>query len=64
VFQDQNHTIKLLPPSVQDKGKKATIEMTIGEAVAKQIFDNDTLGYFLVRINFFLRKIGINPTQL
>ncbi|PLW19394.1 hypothetical protein PCANC_00091 [Puccinia coronata f. sp. avenae] len=60
----ENHKIKLLPRSVQAEGKTDTIEMTIGEAVVKQIVDNHTLGYFLVRIDLFLRKIGINPTRL
>jgi glycyl-tRNA synthetase len=60
----EDHKIKLLPRSVQAEGKTDTIEMTIGEAVAKQIVDNHTLGYFLVRIDLFLRKIGINPTRL
>lgn len=60
----ENHRIKLLPRSVQAKGRTETIEMTIREAVEKQIVDNHTLGYFLARIDLFLRKIGINPARL
>ncbi|KAA1080250.1 Glycine--tRNA ligase 1, mitochondrial [Puccinia graminis f. sp. tritici] len=60
----ENHKIKLLPRSVQAEGKSETIEMTIGEAIEKQIVDNHTLGYFLARIDLFLRKIGINPDRL
>ncbi|KNZ47687.1 glycine--tRNA ligase [Puccinia sorghi] len=46
----ENHRIKLLPRSVQAEGRTETIEMTIG--------------YFLARIDLFLRKIGIDPARL
>lgn len=38
--------------------------MSIGEAVDKGIVANETLGYFLARINLFLLKIGIDPRRL
>lgn len=60
----ENHKIKLLPRSVQSEGRTDIIELTIGEAVDQQIVDNHTLAYFLVRIDLFLRKIGIDPNRL
>lgn len=37
---------------------------SIGEAVAQGIVDNETLGYFLVRVHMFLLKLGIRPDCL
>ena len=34
--------------------------MEVGEAVHKKIIDNETLGYFLVRIFLFLKEVGVN----
>jgi glycyl-tRNA synthetase len=38
--------------------------MSIGEAVATKLVDNETLGYFLVRIMLFMEKIGIDMKKL
>ena len=38
--------------------------ITIGEAVAKKIVDNETLGYFMVRIFKFLEIIGIEMKRV
>ena len=38
--------------------------MQIGEAVDKGIVANETLGYFLARIQLFLVHIGIDPSRL
>lgn len=61
-FKDVKLT--LLPKDVQLSGKTSTIEMTIGDAVANNVVDNETLGYFMARIHLFLTKIGIKGDRL
>jgi len=39
-------------------------EMQIGEAVEKGIVANQTLGYFMARIQAFLIKVGVDPSRL
>lgn len=56
--------LALLPKETQMSGSTDLTEITIGEAVEKGIVDNETLGYFLVRIYLFLTKIGIDPSRL
>lgn len=56
--------LALLAKDVQLSGSTEVTHMAIGEAVAKGIVDNQTLGYFLVRIHLFLVKIGIDPARL
>ncbi|KAG0413209.1 hypothetical protein HPB47_009653, partial [Ixodes persulcatus] len=38
--------------------------ITIGEAVAKGLVANETLGYFLARIQLFLLRVGVDPGRL
>ncbi|KAI0423572.1 hypothetical protein F5Y09DRAFT_327010 [Xylaria sp. FL1042] len=61
--QVENVELELLPRDVQLSGKTSTVRMTIGKAVADGIVDNETLGYFLARINLFLQKIGVDPKK-
>lgn len=56
--------ISLLSKEVQQAGKTDILKITIGEAVAQGIIDNQTLGYFIGRIFLFLIKIGVNPEKL
>ncbi|KAG2123677.1 hypothetical protein BD769DRAFT_902427 [Suillus cothurnatus] len=64
-FREVRDTVlSLLDRHVQVGGSTQVTQMTIGEAVDKGIVANETLGYFLVRINLFLIKIGINPKRL
>ncbi|RUS21874.1 glycyl-tRNA synthetase [Endogone sp. FLAS-F59071] len=56
--------LNLLPASVQQAGKTEVVPTPIGEAVAKSVVDNKTLGYFLARIYLFLTKLGIKPDRL
>jgi len=60
----KDQVLRLLPKETQSAGKTELLEITIGEAVEKGIVDNETLGYFLVRIYLFLVKIGIDPSRL
>jgi len=56
--------LALLPKDIQMQGKTDLTEMTVGDAVAQKVVDNETLGYFLARTQLFLTKIGIDPTRL
>ena len=47
----------------QMDGKPAR-QSTIQDAVEKKIIANETLGYYMARIQAFLVKVGINPTKL
>lgn len=64
-FADVKDTkMTLLNRHTQLAGSEETVEMTIGEAVSSGTVDNETLGYFLVRIQDFLLKLGIDKTKL
>lgn len=64
-FADVKDTkLSLLNRKTQLAGSTKTEELTIGEAVAIKLVDNETLGYFLVRIQDFLLKLGIDKTKL
>ncbi|WWC90967.1 glycine-tRNA ligase [Kwoniella dendrophila CBS 6074] len=56
--------LTLLPKDIQSEGKTDTTQMTVGDAVAQKIVDNETLGYFLGRTQLFLEKIGIDPSRM
>ena len=43
---------------------KRPFPMSAGDAVAKGVIANETLGYFIARTHMFLLKIGIDPTRL
>ncbi|KAJ3205128.1 Glycine--tRNA ligase 1, mitochondrial [Entophlyctis luteolus] len=55
--------LDLYPADRQLKGL-GTVRMSIGDAVAQGIVNNETLGYFVCRIHLFLLRIGINPKRL
>ncbi|KAF2866551.1 glycyl-tRNA synthetase [Massariosphaeria phaeospora] len=56
--------LELLNREVQLSGK-TTVETTkIGTAVETGIVDNETLGYFLARIQLFLLKLGIDQKKI
>jgi glycyl-tRNA synthetase len=54
----------LLNRHTQLAGKTDIEKMTIGKAVADGIVDNETLGYFLARIQLFLAKIGVDQSKV
>ncbi|GAA98156.1 uncharacterized protein L969DRAFT_93235 [Mixia osmundae IAM 14324] len=60
----KDQKLSLLPKDVQSAGKSDLTEMTIGDAVGKGIVNNETLGYFLVRVYLFMIKIGIDPARM
>lgn len=64
-FKDVKDTeLTLLDRDVQAAGNTQTRRMTVGDAVAQGVIANETLGYFVARIQSFLLKIGINPSRL
>ncbi|RMY76660.1 hypothetical protein D0862_13705 [Hortaea werneckii] len=56
--------LPLLGRQTQNAGGSTPTVMTIGEAVDTKLADNETLGYFLVRIMLFMQKIGIDMNKL
>jgi glycyl-tRNA synthetase len=56
--------LSLLNRKTQLAGSTKADTMTVGEAVATKLVDNETLGYFLVRIQSFLLKIGVDQSKL
>lgn len=56
--------LHFLPKDVQQSGKTTLTEMSVGEAVASGMVDNETLGYFLARIYLFLMELGVDPAKL
>lgn len=60
----KDFVLPFLPSSMQMQGLSEAIEMTVGEAVAKKIVNNETLGYFLVRTAMYLLKIGVKRERL
>lgn len=51
--------LQFLPRHVQTEGSSTPLQVTVGEAVATGMVNNETLGYFLARTAQFLWKIGI-----
>ncbi|KAF2488588.1 glycyl-tRNA synthetase-like protein [Lophium mytilinum] len=56
--------LELLNREVQLSGKTDVKTTPIGEAVERGIVDNETLGYFLARIQLFLLKIGVDKSKI
>lgn len=56
--------LNILPAHVQMSGKSDVVRMTVGDAVSQGIINNQTLGYFLARVNLFLLKIGVKEDKL
>ena len=64
-FAEVKHIkLDLLTRDVKLTGKSQIQSTPIGRAVETGIVDNETLGYFLARIQLFLEKIGVNKTKL
>lgn len=56
--------LSLLNRDVQSSGKTDIQKMTVGKAVEIGLVDNETLGYFIARIQLFLLKLGVDPSKL
>ena len=59
----QNTPVVLFSACDQMDGKPAC-QTTIEKAIGQQIIKNQTLGYYMARIQSFLVKVGINPQKL
>ena len=60
----KNTVLSFLPQDVQEAGSNELQQLTVGEAVASGMVDNETLGYFIAKIYVFLVKIGVVPSRL
>jgi len=56
--------LDLLNRDVQLSGKTTVRRTPIGKAVATKLIDNETLGYFLARIQLFMERIGTDRSKL
>ncbi|KIX10186.1 glycine-tRNA ligase [Rhinocladiella mackenziei CBS 650.93] len=56
--------LSLLNRKTQLAGSTKADVLTIGEAVSTGLVDNETLGYFLARIQDFLLKLGVDKSKL
>jgi glycyl-tRNA synthetase len=56
--------INLLDRHVQLAGKTNATSITLGEAVQNGIIDNETIGYFIARIQLFLIKLGLDSNKI
>ncbi|OQO03455.1 hypothetical protein B0A48_10119 [Cryoendolithus antarcticus] len=56
--------LPLLSRSIQSEGGSKPAFVSIGEAVDSKLVDNETLGYFLVRIALFMDRIGVDASKL
>jgi glycyl-tRNA synthetase len=55
--------LTLYSACAQMDGKSAE-RMTVGQAVSQGIINNETLGYFIARIQGYLMKVGLDPAKL
>merc|ERR1719189_1405960 len=63
-FDDVKNTeVSLYSACCQMEGK-SVYKTTIAKAVEEKTIDNQTLGYFIARIQQFLIKAGVDPTKL
>jgi len=63
-FESVRHFVLPLYPRENQVGDKVIQKMTIGDAVARGVVNNETLGYFLVRDYMFLTRCGIKPDAI
>lgn len=56
--------MSFLDRNVQLSGSTEVTKMTIGKAVETGLVDNETLGYFIARIQAFLLKLGVDFNKL
>lgn len=56
--------VLVLFPATAQLETGRTVNMSIGEAVATGVVNNETLGYFMARTQMWLEKIGVNPVKM
>lgn len=63
-FSNIENTQMVLYSACNQMDGKSAEKKTIGEAVKTKLVANETLGYFMARIQMFLTSIGIDPEKL
>jgi len=63
-FDSVKDTVMLLYSACNQMDGKSAAQITIGEAVKSGLVANETLGYFMARIQAYMLKIGILPDRL
>eukprot|EP01038_Epipyxis_sp_PR26KG_P012116 gene12116-16222_t len=63
-FKSIANKVLTLFPSDAQLGTGRTIQISIGEAVAQGLVNNETLGYFMARTQLWLEKIGVDPARM
>lgn len=63
-FDSVKATKMLLYSACSQMDGKSAEYVEIGEAVNTGLVDNETLGYFMARIQQFLLKVGVDPAKL
>lgn len=63
-FSDIESTQMILYSACNQMDGKSAEKITIGEAVRSKLVANETLGYFMARIQKFLASVGIDPDKL
>uniref|UniRef100_A0A8D8TT94 Glycine--tRNA ligase n=1 Tax=Cacopsylla melanoneura TaxID=428564 RepID=A0A8D8TT94_9HEMI len=63
-FEYVESTQMLLYSACNQMDGKSAERLTIGEAVRSKLVANETLGYFMARIQKFLVSVGIDPEKL
>jgi glycyl-tRNA synthetase len=56
--------IRLLDRHVQNAGKTDAVTVSLGDAVKSGAVDNETIAYFVARIQLFLTKLGLDPNKI
>lgn len=63
-FETVKDTTLLLYSACNQMDGKSAEYLSIGKAVESKLVANETLGYFMARIQQFLVKIGVDSTRL
>jgi len=63
-FSQVQDVVLTLFPSTNQLETGKVVEMTVGDAVAQKVINNETLAYFMARTHLFLQKIGIDMERV
>lgn len=63
-FENVADTVMTLYSACNQMDGKSAQQVRIGDAVASGLVANETLGYFMARIQMFMHRIGILPERL
>lgn len=63
-FDSVKDDVLTLFPAENQLGSGRTVSITMGEAVAAGMVNNQTLGYFMARSHRWAVKIGVNPNKI